>query len=358
MADQAARGHLGALARARVRRLRQGGRAVLLWGLAFYVLAAGLLLAALDAWHPGLRETCWLEKWRHLRRWAAREPDRPLLVMLGSSRTDEAFQAEHLDGLPGPAGRPYRAYNLGVPMAGPLHESLYLGTLLDAGVRPRVLLVELLPALFNEPQRGAVSEESWTPARWLSLPQFAHLWPYFTRPCRMGRDWLEARLAPWYAFRLELCEGLAGRLPQDRGGIRTHDRWGCRILLPVNAWFCAWRREVARTQYRPTLGGLHLGAGPRRALRDLVERCRREGIAVVLVLMPESTEFRSWYSPRGLAEVRALLEELGDGCAVVDARAWLPDAAFRDGHHVHAEGARAFTARLREELRPLLEAAP
>jgi hypothetical protein len=358
MAEQAGRAYPGALARARVRRLRQGGRAVVLWSLALYALAAGLLLVGLDAWHPGLRETCWLEKWCHLRHWAAREPQRPLLVMLGSSRTDEAFQAEHLDGLPDPAGWPYRAYNLGVPMAGPLHEYLYLGALLDAGVRPRVLLVELLPALFNEPRRGAVSEESWTPARWLSLPQLARLWPYFACPRRKGHDWLEARLAPWYAFRLDLREGLAGHLRQCCPWGPTHDRWGCRILLPVNAAFCASRRELARTQYRPTLGGLHVGAGPRRALRDLVERCRRERIAVVLVLMPESSEFRSWYSSRGLAEVRDLLEELGDGCNLVDARTWLPDTDFRDGHHVHANGARAFTMRLREELRPLLAAGP
>ena len=47
-----------------------------------------------------------------------REPDRPLLLMLGSSRADCAFQAGRVNDLPGPGGKPYLAYNFGVPAAG------------------------------------------------------------------------------------------------------------------------------------------------------------------------------------------------------------------------------------------------
>jgi hypothetical protein len=91
-------------------------------------------------------------------------------------------------------------------------------------------------------------------------------------------------------------------------------------------------------------------------MRDLVERCRREQIPLVLVLMPESSDFRTWYSPEGLAEARRLLAELRDGCGVpvIDASAWVPDDGFKDGHHLMEKGAEVFTTRLREELRPFL----
>ena len=56
----------------------------------------------------------------------AHEPDAALVAMVGSSRTDGAFQAGRLRGLPGPDGRRLLAYNLGVPAAGPLREWLYL----------------------------------------------------------------------------------------------------------------------------------------------------------------------------------------------------------------------------------------
>jgi hypothetical protein len=332
------------------------GRALLLWGLAFYAAALVVPLRALDLWQPTLREAWWEEKWQRLRQRTARAPDRPLLVMLGSSRTDDAFQARRLDGMPGPGGKPWLACNLGVPMAGPLHHGLHLDEMLEAGVRPRLLLVEALPALLNEPHRGSVSEEDWTPARWLSLPQLARLWPYFARPGHKGRDWLESRLAPWYAFRSDLQgEDLSGRW-RSAPGDRTHDAYGYRTLPPVRAELPARVRECIRALYAPGLGRLRVGTGPRRALCDLLARCRRERIAVVLVLLPESTEFRSWYAPGAMTEVREALHQLRDayGTSLIDASGWLADADFRDGHHVREEGARVFTERLIAELANVL----
>jgi hypothetical protein len=39
------------------------------------------------------------------------------------------------------------------------------------------------------------------------------------------------------------------------------------------------------------------------------------------------------------------------GVRLVDARDWLPDAAFYDGHHLLPAGAKAFSVRLAIELR-------
>ncbi len=163
---------------ARPRRLQRSARPVLLWSLALYALAALVLNGVMDRWCPAPFEKVYRIKWEGLSQLARREPDRPLLIMLGSSRTDGAFQAGRLNGVPGPGGRPLLAFNFGVPAAGPMHEYQYLRDLLDEGIRPCLLLVEFLPPLLNEPHSHLISEENWAAADWMSLHQYVRLYPY------------------------------------------------------------------------------------------------------------------------------------------------------------------------------------
>jgi hypothetical protein len=337
--------------------MRQRGRAALLWALVLYAAAQPAVRWIMDALPPPPWVQTWHEKWQLLGQLVAREPDRPLLVMLGSSRTDRALQAVRLSDLPGPGGKPYLAYNLGLPGAGPLRVGLTLREMLEAGIRPRLLLVEFLPAFLNEPGRGVSSEEGWPMTPWLSLTELSRLCPYYAHPIRIVGDWIEVRLATAYAYRSEiqkrLCQ-LWNRTPPVV--VPSHDPWGYEIAEPLTAAVRA--REVATT-VRMYLGGLprfRLGRGPSQAMRDLMELCRREQIPVVLVLTPESTTFHSWYAPEGLAAALRMLEELRRtyGAEVIDATRWVPDEDFIDGHHVLPAGAEVFTTRLREELDRIL----
>jgi hypothetical protein len=354
------------LALARGRHMRQGCRAVLLWGLAFYMALQAALFLVRDRWRSDLTETWRVKKWDQLRRLVARTPGRPLLVMLGSSRTDDAFDAECLDAVPGPESKPWVGYNFGVPMVGPERAGIYLDEMLAAGIRPRAVLIEYVPAMLNETRRGLVSEENWTFAPWLSFSDLRHLWGYWSHPRQKGSEWLAARLAPGYAFRLPLLLWVDRVLfpphyrriedPEWLWGFWPHDDQGYRVARQFNAHELRRGWVGAFGTFGPTLQRLHLGQRPIQALRDLLERCRREKIATALVFMPESTIFRSWYRPGGLAEAHRLFEDLSCeyGALAIDADDWIPDTDFRDGHHVQGEGARAFTARLIEELHPLL----
>jgi hypothetical protein len=347
------------LALAGSRRRTRCARATLLWFIAFFVLAQVALDLFLLVWHPTLQDNFQTYKLRRIRELAAGEPERPLLVMLGSSRTQHAFQAGLLNGLPGPGGKPLLAYNLGVPTSGQIHACLYLRDMLEGGVRPRLLLVEFSPMLLNEPREGVYSEEGWTLGPWLSLPQLAHCWPYFARPADKAVEWLRARLVPWYILRSEILDAdrqqacRRGRIHAEQG----HDPWGFLhhtiAFNPQQREFCV---SLNACSWRPTLSKFRVGPGPLRAMRDLLETARRQRIPVVLVLMPESNAFRSWYSPPDLAEALRLFSELRDAYATeaIDAYRWLPDEDFNDGHHVDEKGARAFTMRLIEELRPIL----
>ena len=340
---------------ARPRRLKQSAQSALIWSLGLYALAAVVLDVVLDRWCPAPFEKVYRLKWADLCRFAAETPDRPLLLMLGSSRTQTGFQAGRFDGVLGADGQPLAAYNFGVPASGPIHEYLYLRQMLEQGIRPRLLLVEFLPPLFNRTHDRIISEEGWTQSAWASATQFLRMTPYFAQPGRKAGEWLEGRLAPWYAQRMSLQAwilAVTGAARNHRPVPYAHDRWGCRHPEQLSPRERAERTAVA-LEYKPSLQRFRPGEGPIRALHDLLDCCRREQIPVVLVLTPESAEFRSWYSPECRAATRDLLEEWRSryGVAVLDATRWLEDEDFVDGHHAAASGARKFTTRLLAELR-------
>jgi hypothetical protein len=338
--------------------MKRCGRAVLLWSLGFYALIVLALNTVMDRWCPAPFEKLYRIKWEQLRQRAAESRDRPLVVMLGSSRADGAFQAGRLDGLPGPDGRPLAAYNLGIPAAGPMHEYQYVRDMLEEGIRPRLLLVEFLPPLFNEPHANLISEENWAAPDWMSAHQFMRLHPYFARPVRKASEWVEARLAPWYVHRFSLNAWLVEHIhtpPLPTVVPYPHDPWGCRCPEPITPEVRAARALVAR-DYIASLQRFRLGRGPTQAMRDLLECCRSEHIPVALVLSPESAEFRSWYRPECRAIMRDLLGELQAtyGVEVIDATGWLDDDDFQDGHHLGVSGMPKFTDRLIAEVRRLL----
>jgi hypothetical protein len=337
--------------------MRQSGKTVTLCIFGLYAAALVAAACGLDRWHP-TRDSAGAVKLASLRRLLAREPGRPLVVMLGSSRTYALFHARRLDGLAGPDGRPVLAYNFGVPTFGPLHEYLLLRQMLAAGIRPRLLLVEVPPPLMNEPREEAVSEETWTASEWLTLPELATLGPYFAWPLSKCRAWLESRLAPAYAFRDRLREALQEPFAPRRPVSREFfcDARGFQLPEWLTPAACARRLEVSRREFFDSLQAYRLGNGSARALRDLVDLAHRERVPLVLVLPPESSTFRGWYAPGALEPLDRLVADLhrAYGVPVVDATGWLPDEDFADGHHPLAGGAEAFTARLIEEVRPLL----
>jgi hypothetical protein len=347
---------------ARVRHMKRCGPAVLPWSVGCYAivqLALFLWLFMDAAWQPERMKAEW-DKRQTLRERVAQAPDQPLVVMLGSSRTDWGFQAGRLNGQPGPDGRSLLAYNLGVPAAGPMHESLYLRNLLDDGIRPRLLLVEFITTHFNEPRRGLVSEEIMTEASWLSAPQIAYYARYFDRPRRKVRDWLVGRLAPAYAFRYHLHKRLelpAGPRAWDPA-TQPMDPWGWRMLLAdVHTEEVREARWLAaRRMYADSLWRFRFADGPTRAMHELLARCRQERIPVALVLMPTSASFRSMYSPDAAVEVGRFLNELRERYSpeIIDATSWLDDEDFDDGHHVHRAGAHKFTTRMIEEVQGIL----
>jgi hypothetical protein len=114
---------------------------------------------------------------------------------------------------------------------------------------------------------------------------------------------------------------------------------------------------MTHRMYAANFANFRLGGPSCRALRETLEFCRRERIVCGLVLLPEATELRGWYSPDMRSQVDGFLGQLAVefSVPVIDAREWIDDEQFSDGNHLRVGGAEDFSRRLnREFLAPLI----
>jgi hypothetical protein len=347
------------------------GRAILGWSLVFFAATLLCLNLGLDNWWPEVRDAHngpqLLVKQQRLRARIAAAPNRPLVLMLGSSITLMGFRAELLDGMPAADGRPILAFNYGLFKTMTYGETMLWHSLRRKGVRPRLLLIEVVPLFLDSGAVGRWSEEDaalYVPGiRAAELPWLARLVP---RPAELCWTWLESRLLPpfspcgqaiWRRLR-------GGSLPRE-----ARDLYGLATMGPCGWVPCPWNvppekrprlirdlQDSWRGQYPETFSHFRIGAGPRRALTDLLELCRTDGVPVALVMMPQGSGFRAMFGADMESRLQQFLGEVRDqyGVPTVDARAWLPDEAFSDHVHLCADGATRFTNRFRGEVSRLL----
>lgn len=348
-------------AMARPRRMKRTARGLVWWIPIWYAVAQALFFLWMDPSWQLNRTRVEQQKWKQLHERIAQTPDRPLVLLLGSSRTDWGFQAGRLDGQPGPDGRPLLVYNFGVPTTGPLHEALYLNDLLDEGIRPRLLVVEFVTTHLNQARRAILSEERFTVSRWLTGHQLWFLRRYLNNSRRATTEWLEAWAAPWYGYRWSIhrhIQGLDTRHDPYDQAEQPADEHGSRILCedPGTLEYRQLRWYLAVKMYGESLRRFQFGAKPAQAMRDLLARCQRERIPVALVLMPVTKEFRALINPKGRKDLNDFLCELREqyGTSVIDASDWLEREDFDDGHHLLKSGADKFSLRMVTEVKQLL----
>jgi hypothetical protein len=349
----------GPLASRRQRRQRAARRA-LLWGLASFVALQLGLAVAIECWLPQLRDPFYAYKAARLHRRVAAVPRPFTVVMLGTSRTTYGLKAGDLEErLQALRQRPVVAFNFGIPGAGPLTQLLALKRLLADGVRPDVLLVEVLPPLLN----GLLPKVEFDrlPAHRLWLGELPLLARYGASLPELRNTWWQEWPVPWYSHRFAI---VSATVPTLLSWQIREDWFRC---IDEHGWVDPPYGEVtpekqragvvrARAQFAGYLTNFRVGGTPCAILRELLELCRREKIAAVLVLMPEGTDFRSWYGAEHWAEISAFLRDLQREMDVplIDGREWVRDEDFADSHHLLPQGADVFTGRLSAALGDML----
>jgi hypothetical protein len=339
-------------------RRRPAPRDALGWAALFFVAGQAALLVAMYTWWPHLRDPEFSYKLDRLRFRVAENPGRPLVMMLGSSRVARGFCPAALAET-WPEGRPTPlAFNGSLMGAGTLHQLLCLDRFRRAGVRPDWLFIEYWP-----PHADRLGEEGRIDVNRLEHDDLTLLSRYIDGAAWVRRRWRSCQWVPAYSHR-NILQSLF---------VPTWQPWGRRLdgnWSDLDPW--GWqgygsnadglqhrRWEKARTRFAATLNDYRIGDESGRALREMLDHCRQEGIGVALLFLPESTAMQHCYPPAVRAAVDAHFRSLGTeyGVPAIDARDWVADELFHDGYHLLPEGAVAFTRRFgREVLRPLLAA--
>ena len=340
----------------------QRARRCLAWALAACALLQIAPSIVMDRWLPELRDPEYGAKLARLRALQREHPGEPLALLVGSSRSAMGLSPDAFPQCRTADGRTALAFNFGMTGYGPLQELALLDRLLRDGIRPAQVLIEVHPLLLH--QENGYGEESWLNVNCLDWGDLRLLCRYVSRPGQLRRQWLAARLSPWHSRRFLILDRFAPRWapPETR-----QNAWSA---LDSRGWLPHHRQQVtaaeyregqayARREYEPALRDFRVTEPADRAMRELLELCSQASIPAALYVMPEGSEFRSWYPPAARREIDAYLAGLSRryGCPCYDATTWSADGDFWDGHHLLPEGARRFSAKFgRQALQPALQA--
>jgi len=344
------------------------GRAkgALLWGAVVFLVAQAILAYIASRTHPEIRDPEFGYRLVRLHQLATEDSQRPLCLILGSSRTLCGICPPALLKWPGDAGPEPLVFNFSQFCAGPVRELQTLRRLLAEGYRPNWLLLEVWPPYW--PQEGYWFDEQHMMEQDLRPEDLSIVMRYFR--CR------GAALVKFVADTFVPITGLRSNLLARYAGsfLSPDQRW--RELRSIS-WRdgepSGWRPWQERgpveqfraraDEYRSQMAAVEVQTKPRlehffisdatdRALLEILEECRRSHIKPALILMPEHSRMRSWYTPAVHEEIHAYLDRLQSeySVAVFDTRTWLTDDEFYDLAHMTPAAAIPFTLRLGREM--------
>jgi hypothetical protein len=323
-------------------RRRRPARTAVFAGL-FAVVAAHLWLAVrVETDKPHWRDPEFFQRTRAARELTETDP-RPLLAILGGSRPQMGLNPESL-------GDDVLAYNFSQSGCLPVGAYLNYTRLHDEGLKPRYLLIEVLPPVLAD---GGPADDRLSSVR-LSAEELERLEP-FDRDAEAARAaWRTARLLPWSTLRSPLlaAAGFDDRPASRNWNGMTERGWSPAPKRPTSAADREDRTLTAQRTYAWLLNGFIIQATNDRAYRAILGSCRARGIRAALFTMPESPRFRSWYPATARAEIRKWLEGLAKeyGVPVFDTSEWIDDeTAFLDGHHLQRTSAERFSERFGRE---------
>jgi hypothetical protein len=344
-----------------MRKLR-ARRAVLL-GLALFVLSqAGFAVIVLsDA--PSVREPPFGRKLALLKKRLTVESgqERPVtVVQVGSSRTAFGLRGQVAERwLSERLGRPVVVFNMGFLGDGPIRTLLKVKQLLNEGIRPDLLLVEVMPPLLAGQRESHETAPGGIRASQLRYGEMRMLGRCLERDRPdLEREWWLAQARAAWTYRI----GFLSRTAPPLLSLEAH--WDPLWDIDASGWCCGGpdpekAREgiaAAKKTFGPMLDNFRLSPRFLGVICQTIELAQQEGVAVALVVMPEGPTFRGWYPPGAWKQITGALEELSRACAVpyLDFRNELEEGDFSDSHHLHAAGAARFTHRIAQRIAPLL----
>jgi hypothetical protein len=326
-----------------------------------FVVGQAALVLWIDRIRPDWKDPPFGEKLRQLQLRLKEAPSTEVILLLGSSRIAFGFDGQLVEEeLARDAGRHVVAYNFGRTGGGPITASVYLRRLLASGIRPSLLVIEVLPAQFTpagwRPEVAGLragyldrhdlacvqrydSEVKMELPSWAyrTVPVFAHRHILITRLRKIGRD----RVA-WQNL------GPSGWVPLPHA--ESAQKWMATEELIRKDWL-PLLTSLQPDPWSDTLPAAH-------GLEEVMSLARRRGIPTVLTILPEWQGMWGWYPEGAFDRLVGNVKALGGRyqAHLVNARDWVGEEGFADPVHLDPGGARVFTRRFAQEvLHPALE---
>lgn len=318
-----------------------------------FLLIQALLGLAIER-EPALRDPEFAEKLARLRKLMAANPGRPLMLIVGSSRSSCGLHPAGI-ALPGKHGPSPLVFNFALTACGPIQQVELVERLHRHGIHPQWVLAEIHPLLLHR-RPGVWGEEGWIRPEKLNWRDLAVIEPYLNQPSQWRWRWARLRSPPAWWFRFQLLSFMSpGWLEtgQRQDGFWFDlDECGWLPLMALDDRQAAERRRLAFRQYSPAFDHFEVAASADLALRRLITSSRQDGASLALFLMPEGEAFRSWYPPDVRKKVAAYLAALAheERVTLFDTSTWCAESDFADSHHLRAAAAERFSRRFGQEI--------
>src|SRR5262249_13563264 len=227
-----------------------------------------------------------------LRRRQAEQPGRPLFLVVGSSRIRLSYLPESAPRVLDARGRPVLTFNFPHNGMGPVLQHLYLRRLLREGVRPDLVVLEVMPLYVNH-EPGHFMMRFVLPQEWPVAASYLGLGSTLRNAARRQLEIYPEALRTLFPGDLRR---LVPPGPMMRVGQTLALGGPARLPDSVSAANQEEVLDLQRLTYS-TWDGPDIAPRAERALRDSLALCRRENIDVVLLLTPEGEVFRCLYPP-------------------------------------------------------------
>ena len=312
---------------------------------------------AVSAMLIAIAGTAWIEHYRVdavdreyaarltlLKREQAAHPNRPLFLVVGSSRMVMGFGPEEMPPVTTADGDRVTVFNASHLGAGPVMNHTTLTRLQREGIVADWVVLEVMAGFLPKENAALVTSASTARDVWDSHGYY--------RPGELWWEYLKHRTAG--------LPSLARRATVEDDPTIEYGHLGSAgfVREAVDPAFKARLIAAQKSNFGFRLADLKASDGSDRALRDSVRMLQAQGTRVRLLMSPEQAEFTRMYQPGGREWFANYVQELGDelGVPVTDARDWLDPDDFEDGHHALRRGRTKFTERLgREVIGPMVE---
>lgn len=336
---------------------KRGKVAILWWGGGFLILFLCYWWVMTSFVIPDFWDTQYSLKPELLEKRISENPGHPLWLILGSSRVEDGLRPALLEPYMKKENGPL-IFNFGLSGSDLFREYICLRRILEDGVKPQRVGIEILDTLLHHGSALVLNDpRGFVRARKDELTLFAS---FSTDPKHMTKCWWQSRLDPTYEYGMAVPGAtrtvrllpvpavwpLFEPHPYDAWGwypgvSRSHDEEGYRRAL-----------EATKKQFNSWFETYDVAPSSDLVLRMILDLCKKSGIDVFLLRMPESVDYQAFYPHEADVLADAYLHRIEKeyNARFINARSWVDPEGFSDGQHLDHEGAVKFTLRLGEEL--------